>query len=317
MSDYLWSGSGRPDPEVEVLEERLAPLRREPPPLPDLPARPTRHGPRWRRRVAIPLLLAASLLLVSGLTLLARRQSWEVTWLGAGGGAARLAAGEWLETGERRASLAVGLIGTLRLEPGTRLRLVSVASHDHRVALARGTVHARIWAPPRRFFVETPVTTAIDLGCAYTLSTDEGGNGILRVTSGWVSFERRARGGLDEVAVPAGASCRVLATVGPMAPVWDDAPGRFRQALESHEAAGADPAARQEALATLLASARAKDGLTLLAMAPSLSPAERGVLYDRLAAVSGEVRRLPRGPFVAGEAGTVDALRSALGLPTP
>ena len=30
--DYLWDGTGEPDPEVRELEERLRPLRRVPPP---------------------------------------------------------------------------------------------------------------------------------------------------------------------------------------------------------------------------------------------------------------------------------------------
>ena len=32
---------------------------------------------------------------------------------------------------------------------------------------------ARIWAPPRLFYVNTPSAVAEDLGCAYTLEVDD------------------------------------------------------------------------------------------------------------------------------------------------
>ena len=318
MNDYLWDRSGEPDPEVKALEERLAKLRREPPRLPELPARHEALPPAWRRLfVAAPLILAASLLLAAGLAFLDREKGWEVRWGVSADRTPRLSPGEWLETGSDTARVSVGQIGTLQLGPGTRLRLVSDTPGNHRVALARGTIHARIWAPPRRFFVETPATTAIDLGCAYTLSTDEAGSGRLAVTSGWVSLERKSPGGVDEVAVPAGASCRVAAAAGPGTPVWDDAPAPFRQAHDRFEAREGDDRERAERLGELLREARVKDGLTLLALAPRLVPEERGAIYDRLAVLSPPVRMIPRGSFVAGEASALYAMRETIGLPKP
>lgn len=318
MSDYLWDRSGEPEPEVKALEERLSALRREPPRLPELPARHEALPPAWRRLfVAAPLFLAAALLLAAGLSLLDREKGWEVEWGVSADRTPRLSPGEWLETGRDTARISVGEIGTLQLGPGTRLRLISDTPGNHRVALALGTIHARIWAPPRRFFVETPAATAIDLGCAYTLSTDEAGNGRLAVTSGWVSLERNAPGGVDEVAVPAGASCRVAAEAGPGTPVWDDAPAPFRKAHNRFEEGEGHDRERAGRLGDLLREARAKDGLTLLALAPRLVPDERGAVYDRLAVLSPSVRTLPRASFVAGEASALDALREVLGLPTP
>lgn len=314
MNDYLWDPAKDPDSEVRALEERLAQLRGEPPRLPELPdLSPSLPAGLRRLFVAVPVLLAASLLLAASFAFVGRREGWVVRWTGER--TSRLARGEWLETGNEPARLSVGWIGTLALDPGTRLRLVSDTASDHRVALARGTIHARIWAPPRRFFVETPVTTAIDLGCAYTLSTDEAGNGRLTVTSGWVSFERKTPGGLDEVVVPAGASCRVSAERGPGTPAWDDASAPFRAAHVRLEEGSVDEV--PENLETLLGEARAKDGLTLLALAPRLSAAGREKVLERLAELSPAVAALPREPFVAGEAAARDALRDALGLPTP
>ena len=71
------------------------------------------------------------------------------------------------------------------------------------MALDRGTIHARIWAPPKLFFVDTQAAVAVDLGCAYTLQVDEKGDGLLRVTSGWVGLEREGR----DTYIPEGAVC--------------------------------------------------------------------------------------------------------------
>ena len=101
--------------------------------------------------------------------------------------------GEWLETDSAsRARIAVGGIGNVEVEPNTRLQLVA-NGREHHMALDRGTIHARIWAPPKLFFVATEAATAIDLGCAYTLQVDARGDGMLRVTHGWVGLERGGR----------------------------------------------------------------------------------------------------------------------------
>jgi hypothetical protein len=64
-------------------------------------------------------------------------------------------------------------------------------------------MHAFIWAPPGQFSVETVSSTAIDLGCAYTLTMDDKGVGRVEVTSGWVGFEWQGR----ESFIPIGAVC--------------------------------------------------------------------------------------------------------------
>jgi hypothetical protein len=87
-----------------------------------------------------------------------------------------LAIGEWLETDENsRAQIAVGTIGNVDIDENTRVRLLETEPTEHRLELARGKMSARIWAPPRLFFVDTPSAVAADLGCAYTLSVDDKG----------------------------------------------------------------------------------------------------------------------------------------------
>ena len=110
-------------------------------------------------------------------------------------GAFGIGAGEWIETDSRsRTTVRIGEIGSVEMEPGTRLRVVKAPPGEHRLTLARGEIRAKISAPPRLFFVDTASGTAIDLGCEYTLSDDELGLGLLEVTKGWVLFRMAGPG---------------------------------------------------------------------------------------------------------------------------
>lgn len=189
----------------------------------------------------------------------------------------RLAKGEWLETdGSSRARISVGRIGEVKVEPNTRLRLVETRLTEHRLALARGRLHASIWAPPRLFFVDTPSAVAADLGCVYSLEVDDTGGSVLRVTSGWVAFETAGR----QSKVPAGAMCATRPEIGPGTPYFEDAPEALRHALAKFdfESDGA------EALTTVLNEARVRDTLTLWHLLAHVSQDDRGRVYDRLAA---------------------------------
>jgi hypothetical protein len=189
-----------------------------------------------------------------------------------------LTVGEWLETDDNsRAKIAVGEIGEVEIEPNTRLRLVNAQLTDHRLSLARGTMHARIWAPPRLFFVETPSALAVDLGCAYTLEVDDAGRSFLHVTSGWVALQLQNR----ESMVPAGALCQTRPGIGPGTPFFEDASEKFQAALSKldFEQGGA------EALSTVLSEARDFDTLTLWHLLFRVDETQRGQIYDRLAAL--------------------------------
>jgi hypothetical protein len=148
--------------------------------------------------------------------------------------------------------------------------VVTARPGEHRLALARGEIRAKISAAPKLFFVDTASGTAVDLGCEYTLKTDEDGLGLLRVTKGWVSFEWK---GLESL-VPAGASCRTHPHVGPGIPYFDDAPESMKQALESL------------ALDIILADARARDTLTLWHLLTRVEMEDRARVYDRMASLT-------------------------------
>ena len=311
--DYLWDGSGPPDPEVQRLERVLAPLRSDRP-VPDLPAAGRRP---LGGRVAVLAAAASLLLAASGLWLAARRPSasWEVTRLAktpAGetvAGVERLRVGDWLETGDSsRARVRVGVIGQVEIEPRTRLRLVEAGAASHRLALARGVLHARIWAPPGRFFVDTPSAVAVDLGCEYTLAVDETGAGLLTVLSGWVGFEHAGR----ESFVPRHAACRTRPGHGPGTPYYEDAPAELKRALAEVDFGPA--AGRAEALRAALASARREDALSLWHLLARLDGADRAAVYDRLAQLVAPPEGVTREGVLAGDRAMLDRWWEALGL---
>ncbi|HEY6808279.1 MAG TPA: FecR domain-containing protein, partial [Gemmatimonadales bacterium] len=176
-----------------------------------------------------------------------------------------------------RARIAL-TIGTVDVEPGSRLRALRLRGSEQRFALERGAVAARVDAPPRVFVVETPSAVATDLGCAYTLRVDSAGNGELHVTAGVVELALAGRLAI----VPIGARAELRAGEGPGTPTVDDAPAALRRALDRFDFAGGGP----DDLTAVLAAARSADGLTLWHLL-ARAPAElRGRVYDRLAALA-------------------------------
>jgi hypothetical protein len=305
--DYLWDGSGRPDPKIQRLERALARFRHNlaTPPFPQIEL-PTRRQ-RWLSKIAANVLaprFAAALLVVFAIgssLWLARwppapaiaRDGWDVevtpvsekseNAAATAGKSTRLELGESLETdAASKASIAVAKIGRLEVEPMTRLRLLQSGAGRKRIALDRGTIHATIWAPPGQFVVDTPSAVAVDLGCMYTLHVDDSGSGILRTTLGWVGFHRNGR----ESFIPAGAACPTHVQSGPGTPYFEDASDAFRAALTQLDAAALDRSARQSALNTLLQEARTRDAFSLWHLLPRVNSVERTIVYDRLTALA-------------------------------
>ena len=189
-----------------------------------------------------------------------------------------LSIGEWLETDEKsRAQIAVGTIGTVEIDENTRVRLLETQPTEHRLELARGRMSAQIWAPPRLFFVDTPSAVAADLGCAYTLSVDDKGDGRLSVTSGWVALQAKER----ESLVPAGASCETQLGTGPGTPYFDDSTPEFQLALNKIDF-NKDPAIRILALDSMLSNSRPRDSLTLWHLLARVNEDERVRVYEKM-----------------------------------
>jgi hypothetical protein len=311
--DYLWDRSGPRDPAVVQLEHVLGTLR---------------HRPVARRR-SLSFVIVGTLAAAAVVTLVAfawtnrvdTTPAWEVTRLSGTptigsvpmSDRAPLKVGRVLETNEgSRASIAVANIGQVELEPGTRLSLVDARPGAYRLQLQRGTMHALIWAPPGQFFVQTPSATAVDLGCAYTMTVDGEGIGTVRVTSGWVGFEWHGR----ESFIPAGAMSLTRPGLGPGTPYYEDTSAAFRAALTMIDMRGGSPADRSAALTRVLDEATERDTVTLWHLLTRVDGSDRDRVFDRLTHFVPPPAGVTREGIRAGRREMLDAWWDKLGLGT-
>jgi hypothetical protein len=307
MSDYLWDKNGEPDPDVERIERALRVFAQTtPPPALHLP-RPAGRGVYGRSALLIAATLA---LVVAGavLTLYERRTTpaWQVT---TASGRSMLPAGVWLDTAQGEATVAVADIGTVTVEPGARVRMLSTRSGHHRMEMSRGTMHAVIWAPPNQFFVETPSTLAVDLGCAYTLTVDEDGGGLVTVLVGWVGFKTGER----EAFIPAGFAAVTRPGIGPGTPYSERASSGYRQALALIDF-GPSNGDTQRALTFVLEQSQEQDEVTLWHLLQRVPDVERDRVFDRLASFVPPPTGVTRDGIRAGDRRMLDAWWDALGL---
>jgi hypothetical protein len=304
--DYLWDGSGEPDPEVQKLETALGRYRHnQPAPAFDKVEEIFPVKPRWsfvnlRWSYQLGAVAAALLLAVTVFFVVRQRAdrnlgpSWDVArlegtprvgWhsLGEKSGPGKLGIGQTLVTdSSSRASITLDETGRVEVDAGSRLRLVTNGPGRKRLSLERGTIHAVIWAPPGEFVVDTPSAVAVDLGCVYTLHVDDSGAGLLRTTMGWVGFKLNGH----ESFIPAGAVCKTRPKIGPGTPYMEDASQSFRDALSRFDFESITPTERNVLLGILLTDARKNDAMTLWHLLSRVSDADRPGVYDRLAALA-------------------------------
>ena len=297
-NEYLWDGSGEPDPEIQRLEALLGRFQynRPRPVFPEIvPAK------RWRfflpHMQLLPALAAVAALAAVGVVVFLmngrkpnRQPGWDVSAvegtprvgrkaISGKEGSGRLGVGQTLETDlQARARLRADEIGQIEVEPGTRLRLLNMGSGLKRIALDRGTIHTFIWAPPGQFVVDTPSAVAVDLGCAYTLQVDDTGAGLVRTSLGWVGFKLKGR----ESFIPAGAACVTRPKVGPGTPYFEDASSEFRSALTRFDFEDSTSEQRSKDLAIVLAQSRQRDALTLWHLLARVDEPQRATVYGHL-----------------------------------
>ena len=180
------------------------------------------------------------------------------------------------------------------------------------MSLSNGTIHARIWAPPKLFFVNTPSATAVDLGCEYTLEVDFNGAGLIKVSLGWVSFEGYGR----ESFIPDGAIGTTRPGAGPGTPYYEDAPSGYGEALAILDYGPADDPRRAGALDLILSTARRRDVLTLWHLLSRGTAAERERVYDRLASLAPPPEGVTRSAVLSGDRPAIDQWWDSLGLDT-
>jgi hypothetical protein len=107
---------------------------------------------------------------------------------------------------------------------------------------------------------------------------NDGGDGRLRVTTGWASLEWQGRQSL----VPAGASCRTRPGAGPGTPCFDDASVPLQQAIDALDFQNGG----SRALDTVLADSRVRDTLTLWHLLSRVGAPDRGRVFDRIVSLT-------------------------------
>lgn len=187
--------------------------------------------------------------------------------------------GEFLTTDvNSKAEIKVASIGALILEPSSKLRMIKSSETEYRVELQYGTLNAHIYSTPKTFFVETRSTIAVDMGCAYTITVDTSGDGIIYVHSGMVVLTSSNR----ESLVPAGKFCMTKKDSGPGTPYSKYSSAAFRNALVSFDFNNGGAAALKD----ILRIATQKDAATLICLMPRVDDNTRMTIYNRVNAYS-------------------------------
>lgn len=276
MEDELWEPGSSGSPLD--IERSLEPLRFEPSDRPlDVARLPLQFRParKWRGR-AMALIATAAILIIAVPAALRWRLTWPVgrEWPVVASSApvrASLPPGETLHTEpEQWAIVRVARLGWMRVLGDADVTLRSTGTGRHRLALERGTLRVRVWAPPFSIFISTPAGEVIDMGCEFFVTAHDDRTEI-EVLSGWVQLENR----YGDVMVPEGASSVMVASARPRVPVFNDAAAGFHDAVRSAEFDG-----NPNAVDTIVDSARPRDVLTLLVLATRM-PQERERLLMR------------------------------------
>lgn len=222
---------------------------------------------------------------------------------GAPASTGNLPAGTWMETGEgATASLQVADIGSIQLHGGSKLRIVATGAKEHRLELVRGSLHAKVKAPPRLFVIDTRAATAVDLGCEYDLRIDDRGRSHLRVTSGAVSLEGKGRAAY----VPAGTATVADPDRGPGVVIAEGATPELTAAAAQLDAGD------EGALAELLVRAGQGDSFTLWNLLPGASREDREKVLRRMEELKMRPAKVKREAVLAGQPEALLALRVSL-----
>ena len=331
--DYLWDGSGEPDPEVQKLENLLGRYRHnQPAPAFESIAETVpvkRRWSFWNFGLSLQLASVAAVLLIAVALFFYLRpintggngSAWDVARLAGvprvgrhsietDSQTGKLAVGQTLITdNSSRASLTLNETGRIDVDPDSRLRLVASGHDRKRLSLERGTIHATIWGPAGSFGVDTPSATAVDLGCVFTLHVDDSGAGLVRTTMGWVGFKLNGH----ESFIPAGAVCATRPKIGPGTPYREDASAVFVDALSKLDFTAATPQERTDLVGSILSEARKEDALTLWHLLSRVSDADRPSVYDRLAALAPPPTGVTREGVLRLDSAMLDSWWNSLG----
>jgi hypothetical protein len=166
---------------------------------------------------------------------------------------------------------------------------------------------ARTWAPPRLFVVDTPSSTAVDLGCIYSCEVQRDGSTLLHVTLGLVALDFHGR----ETIVPAGAFCRTRPDGGVGTPYFDDS-SELLQAALNYVDFGKDEVERARQLDMVLREARPRDTLTLWYLIPRLREPLRAATVNRMATLVPLPQTVTRSGVLTLDADMMDRWKAEL-----
>ncbi len=303
---YLWDRTGKPERQFALWEERLSVFASGSAPVPlHLPELVQQAGrrPSWTKWGAVAACLVIGSIAAVRIAWQPGR-NWKVTTISGlpvidgkpveiNG---HLSTGELLKTDEHsRAMLRIGLMARIEVAPATRIRFVGSLSGRQRLFLESGKITARVWAPPFSLLVDTPATTAVDLGCSFTLEVREQGSGELNVGSGWVASQSDNR----QAIVPAGAMVLFRPHFGPGTQFFEDAPANFRADLEDLDFTN-DGYHNTPVIKRLLSEARPRDAITLLGLLRRVDSSEKGAIFDKLAQFVAPPADLTRNDVIQG-----------------
>jgi hypothetical protein len=319
IDPYVWDRSGPPDPFVQHLETLLEPYRFNA----VIEAGPRPAHLRWVWYAAA--LSAAAVVVFAAYVALIPivgqpGREWRVVARAgvprisgvAMAGVGSLSAGGVVQTDERStAEIQAGLVGRIEVQPGSQVRLLSTTAGQHRLAVDRGRIAARLWSPPFTFGFSTPAADAFDVGCAFTMDVDERGAAIVRVSSGWVEFESTN----GQQLIPQGTLAVAEPNRGVGTAHYDEATVAFKRALHAFDFGVLAPSDRRVTLDILFADARPDDVYTLLQLAQRLTPDERGAMYDRATRLRPPPREVTRSRITTGDGAALDVWRHSLGFP--
>lgn len=186
-----------------------------------------------------------------------------------------------------KAELYVAGLGSVIIEPNSRVKLVKSVEGEHRIQLDYGSIDANIMAKPRTFFVDAGSVTAVDLGCSYKFSVDKAGDGLLYVRSGKVSLE--SSGGRESI-VPEGKFCVTKQEFGPGTPFREDSSPKLKKALMEFDFGNCGG----QCINTILSNSKKTDAVTLVNILPRVDEQYRTQVYNKVANYCAPPRRIPR-----------------------
>ncbi len=323
--DYLWDRGGPADSQVQQLESLLSRYRMTERPLRMPATQPQGLSVRaWRFGFALAACAVIVLALFAYRAYNTAKTGWQFVAEqghpdveGRSMKSGVLHVGQSLETtaGER-VRIQVATIGEVEVRDQSQVKLLESREGRQRLAMEFGTMHARIYAPPAVFVVDTPAARAIDLGCEYTLTIDKSGSGHISVDLGWVQLEYSS----EQSLVPAGMVAEI-ARGGLITPAYyPDASPAFREALITWSLwAQMGDTFFPHALDTVLRDARRRDALTIVNLfRRTYSADERARIFDRLNQLVPAPAAVNRAEVIAGDLGATNAwwpeIYKALGL---